>query len=52
MNHLVVEYNFQTIEAMFRDTVRFREQYLSNNLEVEIKMLIGVNNFQAIFVIQ
>jgi len=52
MEPLRTEYNFDSIERMFKDTVYYREQYLSNGLEVEITMFIGINTFQAIFVIK
>jgi hypothetical protein len=48
---LEVTYNFQSLESMFRETVYYREQFLNNNLKVEITMYIGINSFSAIFVI-
>jgi len=51
MQPLQVTYNFQSLESMFRETVRYREQFLNNNLKVEITMYIGINSFSAIFVI-
>jgi hypothetical protein len=52
MQPLQVTYNFQSLESMFRETVRYREQFLNNNLQVEITMYIGINTFQAIFVVE
>lgn len=51
MKPLQITYNFQSIERMFKETAYYREQFLKNNLTVEITMFIGINTFQAIFVV-
>lgn len=49
---LQVVYNFNTIESLFEGIVKYKEQYLSNNLDVDYQLAIGISSFQAIFVIK
>lgn len=37
---------------MLKETVLYREQFLNNGLKFDYKLYIGINNFQAIFVLE
>jgi hypothetical protein len=52
VNPLEVTYNFKCLETMLRSCVLYREQFLNNGLKVEYKLYIGINEFQAIFVVE
>lgn len=52
MDPLTVTYKFKSIETMLRSCVLYREQFLNNGLTVEYKLYIGINEFQAIFVVE
>lgn len=52
MEPLQVIYNFKTLEAMMMGTAIHNEQYLSSGLEVRYQLFIGINCYQAIFVIK
>ena len=52
MGPLEVIYNFKSIETMLRSCVIYREQFLNNGLKVEYKLYIGIDEFQAIFVVE
>ncbi len=52
MDTLEVTYQFSSLEKLLEDTERYKTLYLSNNLEVEIDILIGNNNFISIFVLK
>lgn len=49
---LTVTYKFKSLETMLRSSVLYREQFLNNGLNVEYKLYIGINEFQAIFVVE
>lgn len=52
MNPLQIIYNFNNLETMLRNTVLYREQFLNNGLKVDYVLYIGINEFQAIFVVE
>lgn len=52
MNPLQITYKFKSLETMLRSSVLYREQFLNNGLKVEYKLYIGINEFQAIFVVE
>lgn len=52
MNPLQITYKFKCLETMLRSSVLYREQFLNNGLKVEYKLYIGINEFQAIFVVE
>lgn len=52
MNPLQVTYNFQSLETMLRNCILYKEQFLNNGLKVDYVLYIGINEFQAIFVVE
>lgn len=52
MDPLQITYNFNNLETMLRNTVLYREQFLNNGLKVDYVLYIGINEFQAIFVVE